>query len=115
MSDSLQPIMAQPCQPSCPVAAAAAVIEGKWTTLVIRDLMGGTRRFSELLRSLDGVSPKVLTQRLRLLEELGLIHKEITPSIPPRTDYSLTPLGWELRPLIESMAVFGLKLQVVNP
>ena len=99
-----------PCTPDCPVARAAAIIEGKWTTLIIRDLLGGTKRFGELLSALDGISAKVLTERLKMLEERRLIEKKIYPCIPPRTEYSLTPLGLHLQTLIQAMADFGSRL-----
>lgn len=99
-----------PCQPDCPVARAARILDGRWTTRILRDLLGGTRRYSALLRSLSGISPKVLSQRLRFLEQEGIIHKTTTPTVPPRTDYTLTPLGEQIRPVVEAMAVFGGRL-----
>jgi len=102
--------MTETCQPSCPVAKTARIIEGKWTTLVIRDLLSGSKRFSQLVRGLDGVSPKVLTERLKMLEEQGLITKTIHPCIPPKTEYALTPLGFQLMGVIQAMAEFGGKL-----
>lgn len=99
-----------PCDAQCPVARAADIIGGKWTTLIIRDLLGGSRRYSELQRSLDGVSPRMLAMRLAELEKAGLISKTITPSVPPRTDYALTKRGERLQPVIAAMAAFGATL-----
>ncbi|GAB3130191.1 winged helix-turn-helix transcriptional regulator [Novispirillum itersonii] len=110
-SSDVLPAAVGPCQPDCPVARAARILDGRWTTRILRDLLGGTRRYSELLHSLSGISPKVLSQRLRLLEQEGIIHKTTTPTVPPRTDYSLTPLGEQVRPVVEAMAVFGNRLQ----
>ena len=99
------------CGPDCPVARANAILGGKWTTLVLRDLMSGTRRYSELQRSLTGISPRMLADRLALLEAEGLIHKTIYPVVPPKTEYALTPRGREVIPVIEAMATFGRALQ----
>ena len=101
---------AEPCNDTCPVARAAEIISGKWTTLIIRDLLGGSRRYSELQKSLGGVSPRMLAMRLTELEAAGLITKTITPSVPPRTDYALTEKGWSLQPVIAAMAAFGVRL-----
>lgn len=108
---SPQPLVTDaPCLPDCPVAKAARVLDGRWTTRILRDLLGGTRRYSDLLHSLSGISPKMLSQRLRFLEQAGLIRKTTHPVVPPRTDYTLTPLGEQIRPVVEAMAVFGGKL-----
>lgn len=95
------------CTEACPVARTARLIDGRWTTLLIRDLLGGPRRYSELQASLAGISPKVLAARLRFLEDEGLIHKKIYPVVPPHTEYSLSPLGRQLSGVIEAMAAFG--------
>lgn len=95
------------CNDACPVARTARLIDGRWTTLIIRDLLGGTRRYSELLRSLSGISPKVLAARLRFLEDEGLIFKTIYPEVPPRTEYRLSPQGQRLLVVIQAMAEFG--------
>lgn len=99
------------CGPDCPVARANEVFGGKWTSLVLRDLIAGTRRYSELQRSLAGISPRMLADRLALLEVEGLISKRIYPVVPPKTEYSLTPRGEAAIPVIEAMAAFGRVLQ----
>jgi DNA-binding HxlR family transcriptional regulator len=93
--------------PSCPVCATADIICGKWTILVIRDLAEGRSRFCELERSLDGISPRTLSLRLRALEEQGIVERETFPEVPPRVEYSLTPKGEALLPLIEDMRRYG--------
>ena len=98
------------CNTECPVARTARLIDGRWTTLIIRDLLAGTRRYSELLRSLSGISPKVLATRLRFLEDEGVILKTIYPEVPPRTEYRLTPKGQRLLAVIQAMAEFGQAL-----
>jgi DNA-binding HxlR family transcriptional regulator len=92
---------------TCPVARAVGVLDGKWTILVIRDLLGGTRRFSELRASLAGISPKTLTDRLRGLEEHGLVERASYPEIPPRVEYRLTPAGRTLEPVLAALADWG--------
>jgi DNA-binding HxlR family transcriptional regulator len=93
--------------PSCPVCATADIICGKWTILVIRDLAEGRSRFCELERSLEGISPRTLSLRLRALEEQGIVARDTFPEVPPRVEYSLTPKGEALVPLIEDMRRYG--------
>jgi DNA-binding HxlR family transcriptional regulator len=92
---------------TCPVALAIGILDGKWTMLVIRDLLEGTRRFSELRSSLSGISPKTLTDRLRSLEEHGLVQRVMYPEIPPRVEYTLTEAGRGLEPAIRALGVWG--------
>jgi DNA-binding HxlR family transcriptional regulator len=91
----------------CPVCATAEVICGKWTMLVIRDLAAGRSRFCELERSLDGISPRTLSLRLRALEEHGIVERHTYPEVPPRVEYALTAKGRGLLPLVEEMRRFG--------
>lgn len=92
---------------SCPVARTAAVIGSKWTLLVIRDLAGGTKRFNELEKSLAGISAKTLSERLRSLEQEGILNRRAFAEIPPRVEYSLTEKGRALLSLISSMREYG--------
>ena len=93
----------------CPVCATAEVICGKWTILLIRDLAEGHTRFGELQRSLEGISPRTLSLRLRVLEEQGIVERHTYPEVPPRVEYSLTAKGYALLPVIESMRSFGIE------
>ena len=93
--------------PTCPVCATADIICGKWTILVIRDLAEGRSRFCELERSLSGISPRTLSLRLRALEAEGIVERQTFPEVPPRVEYSLTPKGEALVPLIEDMRRYG--------
>ena len=95
--------------PDCPVCACAEIISGKWTLLVIRDLATGNRRFCELERSLDGISPRTLSLRLRALEECGVVVRHTYPEVPPRVEYALTRKGRALEPLIDDMRDYGLR------
>jgi DNA-binding HxlR family transcriptional regulator len=96
-------------QPECTVERTLEIIGGKWTTLVLRDLLRGTRRFGELRASLGLVSPKTLTDRLRFLEERGIVRRTAYPEIPPRVEYALTDRGRELGTIIDAMALWGAK------
>jgi len=91
----------------CPVARTAEIISGKWTLLIIRDLVSGVKRFNQLERSLHGISPKTLSERLRSLEEEGVIVRQTFAEVPPRVEYSLTEKGYDLVGVIESMRGFG--------
>jgi DNA-binding HxlR family transcriptional regulator len=91
----------------CPVCRTSEIISGKWTLLVIRDLADGSRRFCELERSLEGISPRTLSLRLRALEEQGIVKRHTYPEVPPRVEYALTEKGEALVPLIEDMRTYG--------
>jgi DNA-binding HxlR family transcriptional regulator len=92
---------------TCPVCRTAEIVCGKWTLLVIRDLADGRSRFCELERSLDGISPRTLSLRLRALEEQGIVKRQTFPEVPPRVEYALTAKGRALLPLIEDMRTYG--------
>ena len=94
---------------TCPVCRTAEIVCGKWTLLVIRDLADGRSRFCELERSLQGISPRTLSLRLRALEEEGVVERQTFPEVPPRVEYALTDKGRALVPLIEDMRTYGLE------
>ncbi len=94
---------------TCPVCRTAAIVCGKWTLLVIRDLAEGRSRFCELERSLHGISPRTLSLRLRALEEEGVVERQTFPEVPPRVEYALTDKGRALVPLIEDMRAYGIE------
>ena len=87
----------------CPVEVTLEVIGGRWKVMVIHELLEGTRRFSELHRALKGVSHRTLTQQLRELERRGVIHRKVYQQVPPKVEYSLTPLGRSLHPVLMAM------------
>lgn len=93
----------------CPVCRTAEVVCGKWTLLVIRDLAEGSSRFCELERSLEGISPRTLSLRLRALEEEGIVERHTFPEVPPRVEYALTEKGEALVPLVEDMRRYGTR------
>jgi DNA-binding HxlR family transcriptional regulator len=92
---------------NCPVCRTAEVVCGKWTLLIVRDLAEGNARFCELERSLEGISPRTLSLRLRALEEEGIVARHTYPEVPPRVEYALTEKGVALVPLIEDMRRYG--------
>ena len=90
-------VQAEVCDDECPIKKTADVIGGRWTTLVVRELLPGKKRFSEIQRALTGISPKVLTVRLRLLERRQILTRTVFATVPPTTEYELTPLGRRLK------------------
>lgn len=92
---------------NCPVEATISLIGGKYKALILWHLSGGTLRFSELHKRINGATPKMLTQQLRELEEKDLVHREIYPVIPPKVEYSLTDLGSSLMPILVAMRDWG--------
>ena len=83
------------------------VIGSKWTVLILRDLCEGTKRFGQLQKSLQGISPKTLSQRLKQLEKNGIVKRKIFTEIPLHVEYSLTPRGESLRAIITKMSEWG--------
>jgi DNA-binding HxlR family transcriptional regulator len=96
---------------NCKAELALRMIQGRWKLLILRDLIDGQQRFSDLQRSLRGVSQKVLTAQLRELEADGVVQRTVHAQVPPRVDYALTRLGDELIPVLESLHAFGERLQ----
>ena len=93
--------------PACPVEVTLQIISNKWKVLIIRDLLEGTKRFSELQRSVGGVSQKVLTANLCAMEECGLVNRKVHAEVPPRVEYSLTDLGRSLKSVLNVMVEWG--------
>ena len=93
--------------PACPVATTVGLIGNKWKILILRDVLGGPKRFGELRKSLDGISQKVLTDNLRDMEKDGLLIRKVFPEVPPRVEYSLSEIGETMRPIIKQMEKWG--------
>lgn len=93
--------------PACPVETTLTLISDKWKVLILWDLMPGTKRFGELRKSIGHVTQKVLTAQLRQMEESGLLTRKVYAEVPPRVEYSLTPLGRSLKPILDSMWAWG--------
>lgn len=94
---------------TCEVEITLEIIGGRWKVLIIRELMSGVKRFGELQRALPGITQKMLTQQLREMEDDGIIHREVYPQIPPKVEYSLTPLGQSLQPILNAMHEWAVK------
>ena len=99
--------MAKRYNQSCPVAKTLEVIGDRWTLLVVRDLLRGTQRFQDLLGSLPGIAPNILSARLKLMEEHGLIRRTLYSDHPPRAEYALTDKGRELGMVVGALAAWG--------
>ncbi len=93
----------------CPVEGTLRIIGGRWKLLILRELFKETRRFGELHKALDGITQKMLTQQLREMEKHGIILRKVYPQIPPKVEYSLTPLGQSLKPILDLMHSWGSK------
>ena len=93
----------------CPVEETANLIGKKWVILILRELLAGNRRFNELLRSLKGISPGVLSQRLNEMEKMGIITREVYAEVPLRVEYSLTEKGGDLKEAMQSLAEWQIK------
>lgn len=94
---------------NCPAEITLSVIGGRWKTVLLYHLFQGVKRFSELQRALESITQKMLTQQLREMERDGLVHREVYPEVPPKVEYSLTPLGMSLEPVVGAMVEWGSK------
>ena len=101
-------------QPACPLSECMSFLGGAWTPNVIWNLSGGPRRFGELRADIPRITAKVLSARLRALEDKGVIGREVMPTSPPSVEYALTPLGRELIPAIAAIVKVGQKLKRKN-
>ncbi|MDE7337007.1 MAG: helix-turn-helix transcriptional regulator [Clostridia bacterium] len=99
--------------PECPVATTVQLIGNKWKLLIIRNLLTGSQRFTEFVKTIPGISKKVLTDNLRSLEEDGLIEREVFAEVPPRVVYSLSQLGKTLKPILDAMWNWGVEYKSV--
>ena len=93
--------------PDCPVEITLTLISDKWKVLILRDLMPGTKRFGELKKSIGHVTQKVLTAQLRQMEDSGLLTRKVYAEVPPRVEYTLTDLGYSLKPILDAMWEWG--------
>ena len=100
--------------PECPVATTVQLIGNKWKLLIIRNLVdNGKQRFSDFIKTIPSISKKVLTDNLRALEEDGLIERKVFAEVPPHVEYSLSPLGASLRPILDAMRTWGERYKSV--
>ena len=91
----------------CAVETTLGVIHGRWKVLVIHHLLDGVKRFGELHRALAGISPRTLAKQLREMETARLIRRKVYREVPPKVEYSLTPLGESLKPVLMAMDAWG--------
>lgn len=114
--EDIQTIAATPAKelPACPVETTLSLIGDKWKVLILRDLMPGTKRFGELKKSIGFVSQKVLTAQLRQMEESGLLTRTVYAEVPPRVEYTLTELGYSLKPILDAMWNWGEEYKAKN-
>ena len=97
--------------PDCPVATAVQLIGNKWKLLILRNLLARPWRFNEMLKTLPGISQKVLTDNLRSMESDGIITRTVYPEVPPRVEYALSDLGETMRPIISALQAWGTGYQ----
>ena len=97
--------------PACPVETTLTLISDKWKVLILRDLLPGTKRFGELKKSIGHVSQKVLTAQLRQMEQSGLVNRKVYAEVPPKVEYSLTYVGYSLKPILDAMWTWGEEYQ----
>ncbi len=100
--------------PACPVETTLMLISDRWKVLIIRELLGGTKRFGELKKSIGAISQKVLTAHLRSMEAAGLLNRKVYPEVPPRVEYTLTETGYSLRPVLDAMVAWGTAYKEMN-
>lgn len=94
--------------PECPVATTVQLIGNKWKLLILRNLIySGKQRFTDFVKSIPGISKKVLTDNLRALEDDGLVEREVFAEVPPKVEYSLSDLGKTLKPILDALKDWG--------
>lgn len=93
--------------PACPVEVTLQLIGDRWKVIILRDLMNGTKRFGELKKSVGSITQKVLTSNLRAMEESGLLTRKVYAEVPPRVEYTLTEIGYSLKPILDVMFDWG--------
>jgi DNA-binding HxlR family transcriptional regulator len=94
---------------SCPIETTFRIIGKRWTVLIIREILRGNTQFNRFMKNIEGISPKVLTERLRELERLGIIRRRVVSKYPVRVEYSLTDMGTGFEPVLLSAASFSMK------
>ncbi|MEV0220624.1 helix-turn-helix domain-containing protein [Streptomyces sp. NPDC050704] len=107
--------MPDPCLPECGVARFLVLLNGPWATLIVRELLRGPHRFTELRDGLPGISPHTLTSRLRQFETHGIVIRTAYAEIPPRVEYRLTPLGEGLRDVLNAMDTWAAAVPDPEP
>ena len=109
MCSIIEEVYNMPELKSCPIETTFKIIGKRWTVLIIREILRGNTQFNRFMENIDGISPKVLTERLRELEQLGIIRRRIVSEYPVKVEYSLTDLGRGFEPVLLSAAYFSMK------
>lgn len=94
---------------SCPIETTFKIIGKKWAILIIREMFRGTTQFNRFLENIEGITPKVLTQRLRELQKFGIVRRRIVSEYPIRVEYEMTDLGKEFEPVLLAAASFSMR------
>ncbi len=94
---------------SCPIEATFKIIGKKWTVLIVREMLRGTKQFNRFLENIEGITPKVLTDRLRELQKFGIVKRRIVSEYPVRVEYEMTDLGKEFEPVLLAAASFSMR------
>jgi DNA-binding HxlR family transcriptional regulator len=105
----IETVYSSPELKSCPIEATFRIIGKKWTVLIIREMLRGTTQFNRFVENIEGITPKVLTERLRELQKFGIIRRRIVSEYPIRVEYELTNLGREFEPVLLAAASFSMK------
>ena len=100
--------------PACPIETTLMLISDRWKVLIIRDLLGGTKRFGELKKSIGNISQKVLTANLRSMEESGLLNRKVYAEVPPRVEYTLNDTGYSSKPGLDATVAWGTEYKKKN-
>ncbi|MBD0300257.1 MAG: helix-turn-helix transcriptional regulator [Nitrososphaera sp.] len=94
---------------SCPIDATFKIIGKKWTVLIVREILRGTKQFNRFLENIEGITPKVLTDRLRELQKFGIVKRRIVSEYPVRVEYEMTDLAKEFEPVLLAAASFSMR------
>lgn len=105
----IETVYSSPELKSCPIEATFRIIGKKWTVLIIREMLRGTTQFNRFVENIEGITPKVLTERLRELQKFGIIRRRIVSEYPIRVEYELTDMGGEFEPVLLAAASFSMK------
>ncbi|HET6641214.1 MAG TPA: helix-turn-helix domain-containing protein [Nitrososphaeraceae archaeon] len=109
MCSIIESVYNMPELKSCPIETTFRIIGKRWTVLIIREMFRGHKQFNRFMENIEGISPKVLTERLRELEHLGIVRRKIVSEYPVKIEYSLTDLGKGFEPVLLSAASFSMK------
>lgn len=93
----------------CPLSRTLDIVGGRWNAMIIRELLDGPKRFTELRAGVGPVTGKILAERLRLLADYDIVRRDAYPGVPPRVEYALTPRGASLRPVLAALWQWGVR------